>query len=164
MGNSLLDFVLTLVRDPEVAARYARDPAGVLADAQLTGVTVADVDNLIPVVTDSLAAATPAFGSIAEPSNVWASGAAAVAFDAFGSSHQPVDHGHVPAVTVPAEWTPDQDGPVAPVEAAAAEETLVDQPFDHLSADGPHDGGWQDPPADLPLEHHPGDIPGSELL
>lgn len=27
MANELLDFVMSLVRDPEVAARYAADPA-----------------------------------------------------------------------------------------------------------------------------------------
>ncbi|BCI51237.1 hypothetical protein NIIDNTM18_05150 [Mycolicibacterium litorale] len=88
MANSLLDFVMSLVRDPDAAARYAADPAAAIADAQLTDVTSVDVDNLIPVVTESMPMAAPstgldAFG--AEPaSNVWASGAATAAFDAFG--------------------------------------------------------------------------------
>ena len=59
MGNSLLDFVMALVRDPEAAARYAADPAGALAAARLPEVTMADVNNLIPMVTDSLATAAP---------------------------------------------------------------------------------------------------------
>lgn len=96
MANTLLDFVMSLVRDPEAAARYAADPAQAIADADLNGVTSVDVDNLIPVVSESLSvgAATgglDAYG--AEPAdNVWASGAATAAFDAFGD-HVPFDTG-----------------------------------------------------------------------
>ena len=36
MANSLLDFVMSLVRDPDAAARYAADPAAAIADAHLT--------------------------------------------------------------------------------------------------------------------------------
>ena len=61
MANSLLDFVMSLVRDPDAAARYAADPAGAIADAHLTDVTSADVNNLIPMVTDSMSMAAPAF-------------------------------------------------------------------------------------------------------
>ena len=94
MANSLLDFVMSLVRDPDAAARYAADPAQALADAQLTDVTSADVQNLIPVVSESLSmtfpSATPAHGLdsfAAEPAgNVWASGAATAAFDAFADT------------------------------------------------------------------------------
>ncbi|MGE2729226.1 Rv0340 family IniB-related protein [Mycolicibacterium vaccae] len=87
MANSLLDFVMSLVRDPDTAARYAADPAGTLAAANLADVTSADVENLIPVVAESLsmnlsASGVDPFG--AEPvGNVWASGAATAAFDAF---------------------------------------------------------------------------------
>ena len=91
MANSLLDFVLSLVRDPEAAARYAADPAAAIADAHLTGVTSADVDNLIPMVADSMAASAPGFhGSAVQPDsgNVWTTGAAAAAFDAF----ETIDH------------------------------------------------------------------------
>jgi hypothetical protein len=94
MANSLLDFVMSLVRDPDAAARYAADPAAALADANLPDVTGADVDQLIPVVAESLSSAVPApagfdsgswAGSVpAVDSNVWASGAATAAFDAFG--------------------------------------------------------------------------------
>ncbi|TFV59082.1 hypothetical protein E4P42_08950 [Mycobacterium sp. PS03-16] len=88
MANSLLDFVMSLVRDPDAAARYAADPAGAIADAHLTDVTSADVNNLIPVVSESMSMAAPssagfdAFGAEAA-GNVWASGAATAAFDAF---------------------------------------------------------------------------------
>jgi hypothetical protein len=87
MANGLLDFVMSLVRDPDVAAQYAADPAQAIADAHLTDVTSADVNNLIPMVSDSLGSfpgAAPTFGSAAAPDgNVWTSGAATAAFDAF---------------------------------------------------------------------------------
>ncbi|WP_167107204.1 IniB N-terminal domain-containing protein [Mycobacterium sp. DL592] len=87
MANSLLDFVMSLVRDPDAAARYAADPAGSIAAAHLTDVTSVDVNNLIPMVADSLSTAVPSFG--ADPTadgNVWASGAATAAFDAFDAA------------------------------------------------------------------------------
>lgn len=98
MANALLDFVMSLVRDPDAAARYAQDPAGAIADAQLTDVTSADVQNLIPVVSESLSMSSMSSfmpSSMTAPSqnwddlvpdpvsNVWASGAATAAFDAF---------------------------------------------------------------------------------
>jgi hypothetical protein len=96
MANSLLDFVMSLVRDPEAAAAYAADPAQAIADANLTDVTSVDVNNLIPVVSESLSMAVPSTGADASvddyASNVWASGAATAAFDAFDD--------HVPAVAV----------------------------------------------------------------
>lgn len=93
MANSLLDFVMALVRDPDAAARYAADPQQAIADANLTGLTSADVDNLIPVVTESIPVGGPAGGGLfggADPGaeaagNVWASGAATAAFDAFAA-------------------------------------------------------------------------------
>ena len=132
MANSLLDFVMALVRDPEAAARYAADPAGVLAAAQLPGVTIADVNNLIPVVTDSLAAATPRFGTpggTETGANVWMTGAAAAAFDAFDIEMPagPADPPRVPdqamPVIVPATRPPDgpREGP---------EESPVREPFE----------------------------------
>ena len=96
MANSLLDFVMSLVRDPDAAAAYAADPAQAIADANLTDVTSVDVNNLIPVVSESLSMAAPSTGADAlvddHASNVWASGAATAAFDAFDD--------HVPAVAV----------------------------------------------------------------
>jgi hypothetical protein len=81
MANELLDFVMSLVRDPGVAAQYAADPAQAIADAHLTNVTSADVNNLIPMVSDSFATFPGA--SSAADHNVWTSGAATAAFDAF---------------------------------------------------------------------------------
>lgn len=87
MPNALLDFVMSLVRDPAVAARYAADPAYALAEANLPDVTSADVENLIPVVAESLSMVTPIHSLDAldaDPAgNVWATGAATAAFDAF---------------------------------------------------------------------------------
>jgi len=85
MANELLDFVMSLVRDPEAAARFAANPDQMLADANLTNVTSADVSNLIPVVAESMSTAVPTAGldGAEAASNVWASGAATAAFDAF---------------------------------------------------------------------------------
>lgn len=87
MANELLDFVMSLVRDPQAAAQYAADPAQAIANAHLTDVTSADVNNLIPMVSDSFASfpgSAPGFGSAAvTDGNVWTSGAASAAFDAF---------------------------------------------------------------------------------
>ncbi|OBK16498.1 Rv0340 family IniB-related protein [Mycobacterium asiaticum] len=101
MANSLLDFVISLVRDPDAAARYAANPAQAIADAHLTDVTSTDVNNLIPVVSDSLSMAAPSIGGagapVADHGNVWASGAATAAFDAFTP--------HAPAAVVPQQVT-----------------------------------------------------------
>ena len=99
MANSLLDFVMSLVRDPDAAAAYAADPAQAIADANLTDVSSVDVNNLIPVVSESLSMAVPSTGADTliddHASNVWASGAATAAFDAFDAFDD-----HVPAVAV----------------------------------------------------------------
>ncbi|WP_099039475.1 Rv0340 family IniB-related protein [Mycobacterium neglectum] len=87
MANSLLDFVMSLVRDPDAAARFAENPDQAIFDANLTNVTSADVSNLIPVVTESLGGNVPTVGGegiVDMADNVWASGAATAAFDAFG--------------------------------------------------------------------------------
>jgi hypothetical protein len=83
--NSLLDFVMSLVRDPDAAAHYAADPTQAIADANLTDVTSADVNHLIPVVAESLSSAVPTTGAdpFGADANVWTSGAATAAFDAF---------------------------------------------------------------------------------
>ncbi len=119
MANSLLDFVMSLVRDPDAAARYAADPAQAIADADLTDVTSADVQNLIPVVSESLSMSAPSHGLDAfaaeSAGNVWASGAATAAFDAFDDQ--------VPAAAV--------------VETHAVVTDIIDAPdrgFDALSA------------------------------
>lgn len=156
MGNSLLDFVLALVRDPEVANRYAADPAGVLADAHLTGVTIADVDNLIPVVADSLAAATPAFGAATGGAdvvtgNVWTSGAAVAALDSFAISSPSSPDPVRPVVTVQAEQLTgdhlleethlEMPAATAPEEAPAQS---VD-PMDPTAPAWPDAAAWQHP-------------------
>jgi hypothetical protein len=100
MANSLLDFVMSVVRDPDAAAQYAANPAQAIADANLTDVTSADVNHLIPVVAESLSAAVPSTGfesfDVDAGNNVWASGAATAAFDAFGDHlpEQGLDDGH----------------------------------------------------------------------
>jgi hypothetical protein len=92
VANSLLDFVISLVRNPDAAARYAANPAKAIADAHLTGVTSVDVSNLMPMVSDSLSMGGPVGASsaapVAEHGNVWASGAAAAALDSF-APHPP---------------------------------------------------------------------------
>lgn len=149
---------MALVRDPEVSARYATDPAGVLADAHLPGVTIADVNNLIPVVTDSLAAATPGFGATAESGNVWTSGAAVAAFDAFDIHLPPTVEQpavHQPAVTVQSE----------PMSAPPPEVTPVHPPLDPVNPDGVGDASWHHPLVDPQLENpqpeHQQDAPPS---
>lgn len=83
MANSLLDFVMSLVRDPAAAAAYAENPAQAIADANLTDVTSADVSSLIPVVSESVSASGADAIIDDAAGNVWASGAATAAFDAF---------------------------------------------------------------------------------
>ena len=147
MANSLLDFVISLVRDPDAAARYAANPAQSIADAHLTNVTSVDVNNLIPMVTDSLSMGTPAgpASSMAAPDhgNVWASGAAAAALDAF-TPHTPAgvidSHGpagsviHQPSMPEPVQPPADVqplgiDAPGASVQLTGAE--TPDTPVDH---------------------------------
>lgn len=163
MANSLLDFVMSLVRDPDAAARYAADPSQAIADAHLTDVSSVDVNNLIPVVSESLASAAPSGGLDAfdagPAGNVWASGAATAAFDAF-ADHVPdspvidthsvitetVDHPDLAAaVPVDTQWAADTlsaqfEAPivdeVAPVGADViddwAQPAIDDHPGDHI--------------------------------
>ncbi len=162
MGNSLLDFVMALVRDPEVSARYAADPAAVLAAANLPGVTLADVNNLIPVVTDSLAAAAPGFGATADPGNVWASGAAAAAFDAFDVTvpvRTELPERLLPAVTPPVESPPIAAGPVPDLD-----QTPVPAQPEPMAPDWPGEEAWNQQHGGLPTEYDPGDPSGFDLL
>ena len=104
---------MSLVRDPDAAAHYAANPAQAIADANLTDVTSVDVNHLIPVVAESMSTVVPSAGVpggadtlLDSAHNVWASGAATAAFDAF-DDHLPVQGGgldvgeladHVPTV------------------------------------------------------------------
>src|ERR1700730_18998678 len=99
MANELLDFVMSLVRDPDAAALYAENPQRAIADAHLTNVTIGDVSNLIPVVSESLSMATPGHGAAVADGNVWASGAATAAFDAF-ADHLPAPVTFEPAASL----------------------------------------------------------------
>lgn len=174
MANALLDFVMSLVSDPDAAASYAADPAQAIADANLAGVTTADVDHLIPVVTESVSAAPAAgldaFGADAA-SNVWTSGAAAEAFQAFdpfgdqvpqtvlddpyGTLNQIVTEGD-PGVI---DTSSILDSPAVPTVAGIDDLPQVDAPvIDDVPFD---DGGWAQQVGDQ-LDQH--DIPtGPEL-
>jgi hypothetical protein len=167
MANSLLDFVMSLVRDPDAAAAYAADPAQAIADADLTDVTSVDVNNLIPVVSESLSMAVPSTGHDAlvddQSGNVWASGAATAAFDAF-DDHVPatvVDDVHSAAAQIVNE--PDagvQSGFDALADAGVPDVATLDDPS--LQFDGPviDDAPVDDAPlADdwshsVPEDHH----------
>ena len=168
MANSLLDFVISLVRDPDVAARYAADPAQAIANAHLTGVTSADVNNLIPMVSDSLSMANLGGAGPGAPAadhgNVWASGAAAAALDAF-SPHTPASavDPHPPMGGVINQ--PPTPGPEAPTHPSPSVTTphqpsvlltgteLPDRTVDHsvFPADDP--GVWEHPHTVQP-DHH----------
>jgi hypothetical protein len=132
VANSLLDFVISLVRDPDAAARYAANPAQSISDAHLTDVTSADVNNLIPMVSDSLSMSGPGGGGagapVADHGNVWASGAAAAALDSFTP--------HLPP------------GPVAAADPHAATGGVINQP------PNPSPAGTPAAPSPLNLESH----------
>ena len=142
MANSLLDFVMSLVRDPDAAAAYAADPAQAIADANLPDVTSVDVNNLIPVVSESLSMGVPSTGAdtlVADhASNVWTSGAATAAFDAF-DDHVPnvvTDDVHSMAANVVTE--PDaavQAGLDVLTDAGVPNVAALDDPS--LQFDGP---------------------------
>ena len=50
--SSLIEFLLDLLRDPQVADDFARDPQGTLAANGLAGVTAADVRDVRPLLAD----------------------------------------------------------------------------------------------------------------
>lgn len=133
MANELLDFVMGLVRDPAAAAQYAANPEQVIANAHLTGVTSADVNNLLPMVSESVAMSTPGVGPdlISAPSaagldsvlgNVWSSGAAHAAFEAFDAAAPGVTGFTPPAVHDTAAGVVDS-GPA--IDAPAADPGLA---------------------------------------
>lgn len=166
MANSLLDFVMSLVRDPAVAARYADDPGQAIAEANLAGVTSADVSALIPVVSESLSTAVPVtgidgvIGDVA--GNVWASGAATAAFDAFDDLGPDQLLDGVPTVVTDQVDVPDRslnegfdllDDAGVP-DLAGADDLLLqfDGPIidDVPLADVDDDIGWAEPLVDIP--------------
>jgi hypothetical protein len=172
MANELLDFVMSLVRDPDAAARYADNPQQAIADAHLTDVTSADVNNLIPVVSESLSMTAPTFGGdAAGDPNVWASGAATAAFDAFDAF---ADHPAVPAVVNTHDFVLDQppvvhtdsvvDQFANPVDNLHSYDLpAVDQPFGGAEPVDVHDvAAAVDPVVDHGLDpHHVVDDPAA---
>ena len=177
MANSLLDFVMSIVRDPDAAARYAADPAGAIADAHLTDVSSVDVNNLIPMVADSLSTAAPSFGG--GDGNVWTSGAATAAFDAF-DAHLPSpveDAAHAALSSVISEPTEAGQPVIAepdPFQAPTHVPDIglghpVDDPAAQQLPDSPPEwgdhGGWEHTGIDDPHPgtEHPGH-PGFDLF
>lgn len=167
MANSLLDFVMSLVRDPDAAAAYAADPGQAIADAHLTDVTSVDVNNLIPVVSESLSTALPTTGGDAviddHAGNVWASGAATAAFDAF-DDHVPVTTvDDVHSVTTELVHDPDpglQSGVDTVSDVGVPDVATVDDASLHFDApviddshpvDAPVQDDWSH---SAPVEHH----------
>jgi len=172
MANSLLDFVISLVRDPEAAARYAANPAQSIADAHLANVTSIDVNNLIPMVSDSLSMAAPpgamAGTQVVDHGNVWASGAAAAALDAFSPHHAaPVVHQHVAPGVI---HEPDVSGigeltaGAQPLSIESHEPSVLltgsetpDPTFDHAGFVADDPGIWDHPvihPHTVDPDHH----------
>lgn len=164
MANSLLDFVISLVRDPAAAARYAANPAQSIADAHLTDVSSVDVNNLIPMVSDSLSMSGPGGGSagapVADHGNVWASGAAAAALDAF-TPHVPPGHlgaayPHAPASGVisppPASSPADDPAGPRPLDLESHAPSVL---FTGADAPDPLADHGALPPNDLGIWDHP---------
>ena len=159
MANSLLDFVMSVVRDPDAAARFAANPDQAILDANLTNVTSVDVNALIPVVSESMSSlsdAVPAAGldgGIAEMAgNVWTSGAATAAFDAFGDQVPVEAFDDVPAgvITDPGAGL-DALADTGVRDIADADDLQFDQPIiDETPADGaPVVEDWSDSLADV---------------
>jgi hypothetical protein len=142
MANELLDFVMSVVRDPDAAANFAANPDQAILDANLTDVTSADVSALIPVVSESLSTAVPTTGldgGVGDMAgNVWASGAATSAFDAFDDHLPPEAIDDVHSVTTELVNDPDvglQSGMDALTDAGVPSVAGVDDPS--LQFDGP---------------------------
>lgn len=162
MANELLDFVMGLVRDPDAAARYAADPSQAIADAHLTDVTSADVNNLIPMVSDSLSMAAPAFGADAGlddtlDSNVWSSGAATAAFDAFA----PLTTEHITDIPTVVDTAAPEVASVVPDFEPLVDTVLTDDPALSVAPADPVPALWEGSAADpQPLDegHHNFDL------
>ncbi len=179
MANELLDFVMSLVRDPDAAARYAENPEQAIADAHLTNVTSVDVNNLIPVVSESLSTASPFHGTdTAADSNVWSSGAATAAFDAF-SDHLPdpaVADAHAAVIDQPAvstvgtdQWS-DPGAQLHPIDAGPLDQPLTTPDVEVHDVAPAIDPGPVDPVFDHSVDDHhafvvdPGHVPDTPLF
>src|SRR3712207_2966816 len=55
VASTLLDFILSLLKDPEAAQAFIDDPQGALEDAGLEDITSVDLDDIMPVVLDQSA-------------------------------------------------------------------------------------------------------------
>lgn len=157
MANELLDFVMSLVRDPEVAARYAADPAATLSAANLSGVTSVDVNNLLPMVSESLSMGSPLASAGDDMSgNVWTSGAATAAFDSFtphttaaGSPTTPAIDGNRWSEGIAAHSATGVDQIVEPVASESDYEVSALDAAHRMDHDSPADGtggdlsGWE---------------------
>jgi hypothetical protein len=164
MANELLDFVMSVVRDPDAAAHFAANPDQAILDANLTDVTSADVNALIPVVSESLSTAVPTTGldgGIGDMAgNVWASGAATAAFDAFDDHLPPAAIDDVHPVTTELVNDPDvglRSGLDALTDAGVPSVAGVDDPS--LQFDGPviDEAPADDTPAVDDWSHSAGD-------
>jgi hypothetical protein len=60
--ETLQDFVMTLINDEAAKAAYAADPLAALSDAGLADLTPADVQEVLPLIADSLPAGLPVDG------------------------------------------------------------------------------------------------------
>lgn len=87
-GNTLLDFVTALVHDPVAAAEFWADPQQAIDDADLEGVTVADIQDLIPMVSE---AGQDGSGLPNPDRGIWSGGDVVQSFDAF----DPFDAGNL---------------------------------------------------------------------
>lgn len=52
IADALIEFILSLLRDPKAAAKFAEDPDRALADAGLSNICVDDVRAVAPVIID----------------------------------------------------------------------------------------------------------------
>jgi hypothetical protein len=109
--------------------------------------------------------ATPDFGAVADTANVWTSGAAVAAFDAFGLPNPvPIADPAAPQViAITADHTP--GFPDLPQPGPAPEPGSVDPIVDHppletIAQDWSDDAGWQQPNDPQAPDHHPVDHPG----
>jgi hypothetical protein len=62
--ETLQDFVMNLMNDEAAKTAYAADPLSALKDAGLADLTPADVEEVLPLVADSLPAGVPGLGDL----------------------------------------------------------------------------------------------------